>query len=386
MPTSRIGVGLVGAGFVGPHHVDAIRRLGFAEVVALAASNELSAREKAAALGVPKAYGRYEDLLDDPDVQVVHVATPNHLHAPVISAAIARGRHVVSDKPLATTVSDAEALLEQATRAGIVHAVTFNYRGNPLVQHARAAMRRGDIGRCHFVHGQYLQDWLLEPADYSWRVDPQQGGGSSSMGDIGSHWCDLAEHITGLRIVEVLAEMTTVVPQRIRPKTGRQAFEAPDHGTDVDVVDVQVDDLASLLLRFDNGAKGSVSVGQVCAGHKNDLMIEVAGATGSIRWRQERENELWIGRRHGPNELLQKDPSLVIADVARYARLPGGHQEGWSDAFANVVRDIYEFIAHGGRMTDPRPPAMATFADGCRAVRLVDAALRSARAGGWSPV
>jgi predicted dehydrogenase len=376
----------VGAGFVGPHHIDAIRRLGFVEVVALAASSERSAREKAATLDIPKAYGRYEDLLDDPDVQVVHVATPNYLHAPVVSAAITRGRHVVCDKPLATTVADAEALVEQAARAGIVHAVTFNYRGNPLVQHARAVIAQGGIGRPHFVHGHYLQDWLLESGDYSWRLDPREGGGSSSMGDIGSHWCDLAEHITGLRIVEVLAEMTTVVKQRRRPGMGRQAFEAADGESDADMVDVRVDDLASLLLRFDDAAKGSLSVGQVCAGHKNDLVVEVMGATGSMRWQQERQNELWIGRRHGPNELLQKDPSLVVPDVRRYARLPGGHQEGWSDAFANVVRDVYQFIASGGRMSDPLPATMATFADGCRAVRLVDASLRSARTGVWTRV
>jgi predicted dehydrogenase len=176
------------------------------------------------------------------------------------------------------------------------------------------------------------------------------------------------------------------VKQRKRPTIGSQAFAEADHGADVKLVDVQVDDLASLLVRFDNGAKGSLSVGQVCAGHKNDLVVEVMGHTGSVRWQQERQNELWIGRRHGANEMLQKDPSLVVPDVRRYARLPGGHQEGWSDAFANVVRDIYEFIARGGRMGDPLPPTMATFADGCRAVGLVDAALRSARAGAWTRV
>jgi predicted dehydrogenase len=382
----RIGVGIVGAGFVAPHHIDAVRRLGFADVVALAASSEPSARARAAALSVPKAYGRYEDLIADPDVQVVHVATPNYLHAPVIAAAIARGKHIVSDKPLATTAEAARALLASATQAGIVHAVTFNYRGNALVQHARALVARGEIGILHFIHGQYLQDWLLEPADYSWRLDPRQGGESSAMGDIGSHWCDLAEHVSGLRILELLAELKTVVRQRRQPGAERRAFETPADSAD-QMIEVTVEDLACLLCRFDNGALGSVSIGQVCAGHRNDLSFEICGASGSIRWTQEKQNELWIGRRHAPNNVLAKDPALVDSGAAPYARLPGGHQEGWSDAFFNVIRDVYQFIAAGGRMTDPLPPAMATFADGYRAALLVDAVLRSARAGGvWTTV
>jgi predicted dehydrogenase len=386
VPTSRIGIGIVGAGFVGPHHLDALRRLGVVDIVALATSSEESARRKADALHVPRAYGRVEALLDDPDVAVVHVATPNHLHAAVITAALARGKHVVSDKPLTTTVAEADRLVEQATRAGVVHAVTFNYRGNPLVQEARALVARGAIGVPHFVHGQYLQDWLIEPTDYSWRLDSEYGGASSAFGDIGSHWCDLAEHVTGLRIKEVLAAFTTVVRRRHRPTRAREAFEAagssPSELVDVPVVDVRVEDLASVLLRFDNGATGSVAVGQVCAGHKNDLALEVCGGSGSVRWQQERQNELWIGRRHAPNQLLQKDPSLLGPEASGYARLPGGHQEGWSDAFFNVIKDIYTFIASGARPSDPHPPAMATFADGARAVRIVDAAVRSARGGG----
>jgi len=388
MASSRapIRVGIIGAGFVAPHHVDAVRRLGFAEVVAIAASSDESARAKAAALAIPQAYGRYQDLVADPQIQVVHVAAPNHLHAAMISAAIAHGKHVVSDKPLATSVADAESLLDQAGRAGVVHVVTFNYSGNPLVQQARAAIARGDIGVPHFVLGQYLQDWLLNSTDYSWRLDPRYGGPSSAMGDIGSHWCDLAEHVTGLRIVELLAETTTVVRQRRRPAAARQAFEAAAAEA-AETIDIDVEDLASVLLRFDNGARGTLTVGQVCAGHKNDLVLEVCGATGSMRWRQEAQNELWIGRRGAPDQVLQNDPSLMSPAAAAYARLPAGHHEGWSDAFFNVIHDAYAFIAAGKGMTDPLPPALATFADGCRAARLVDATLRSAKAGGrWTSV
>ena len=379
-------MGLVGVGFVGPHHIDAVRRLGFVDVVALASSSAATARDKAQALGVPKSYGRYEALLDDPDVQVVHNATPNYLHYPVISAALARGKHVVSDKPLAMTAAEALALVDQAQRAGVVHAVTFNYRGNPIVQEARRRVARGDIGAPHFLHGWYLQDWLLNETDYSWRVEPEKGGPSAAVADIGSHWCDLAEHVSGLRIVEVLGVMSTVVGSRRRPPAPREAFADDDKTVRYDLVAVKVEDLASVLLRFDNGAIGSLSVGQVCAGHKNDLVLEICGAIGSIRWRQEDQNELWLGHRGRANEVLQKDPSLVDVAVRHYARLPGGHQEGWSDAFANVIRDIYEFIASGKSPTDRRPPTFATFDDGYRAVRIVDAILESARSGGWTAV
>ena len=267
----RIGMGIVGAGFVGPHHVDAVRRLGYVDVVAVAGSSQASAEKKAEALGARKAYGSYEALLDDPDVQVVHNATPNYLHYPVNAAAIAKGKHVVSDKPLAMTAAEGKKLLDQATKAGIVHAVTFNYRGNPLVQQARHAIARGDIGKPHFLVGYYLQDWLLKDTDYSWRLEPDKGGASSALGDIGSHWCDLAQHVSGLRITHVLGDITTVVPKRKKPQGSREAFAAADASQELDEVDIKVEDLASVLLRFDNGAKGSFSVGQVCAGHKNDL-------------------------------------------------------------------------------------------------------------------
>ncbi|HYN09408.1 MAG TPA: Gfo/Idh/MocA family oxidoreductase [Vicinamibacterales bacterium] len=383
----RIGMGLVGAGFVGPHHIDAVRRLGFVDVVAIAASTETSARAKADALGVPKAYGTYEALIDDKDVQVVHNATPNHLHYQVNAAAIARGKHIVSDKPLATTSGEARALLDQARAAGVVHAVTFNYRGNPLVQQARHMIGRGDIGRPHFVHGFYLQDWLLNDTDYSWRLEPDKGGPTSALGDIGSHWCDLAQHVTGLRIREVLADVTIVVPQRRKPSKAREAFQAGSGAENLERVDMTLEDLASVIVRFDNGARGVFSVGQVCAGHKNDLQLEVCGATGSVKWRQEQQNELWIGRRDSPNQALLKDPSLIDEPARRYAHLPGGHQESWADAFCNVMRDIYGVIAAGDARSADRPPAFATFEDGYRATCNVDAILASAKAGGtWTKV
>ncbi len=382
---TRIGMGLVGPGFVGAHHIDAVRRLGFVDVVAVAASSDASARRKADALEVPKAYGSFEALVADPDVHVVHNTTPNYLHVPVILAALARGKHVISDKPLAMTAADARQLLDAANKAGVVHAVTFNYRGNPLVQQAREMIAAGELGPVHFIHGAYLQDWLLESTDFSWRLEPEKGGASSAVGDIGSHWCDLVQHVTGCRIVEVLADLTTVVQSRLKPSGSVEAF-AKGGETAREEVQVRSEDLASILVRFDNGAKGCVSVGQVCAGHKNGLWFEVNGRRASVRWDQERQNELWIGRRDTANAVLAKDPSLLSAGARGYAHLPGGHQEAWADAFCNVMRDIYDVIA-GRRPRNPRPPAFATFEDGYHSACVVDAVLESHRRGAvWTRV
>jgi predicted dehydrogenase len=381
---TRIGMGLVGPGFVGAHHIDAVRRLGFVDVVAVSASSDASAARKAEALGVPKAYGSFEALAEDPDVHVIHNTTPNHLHTPVIMAALARGKHVISDKPLAVTGIEAKALWDAAERAGVVHAVTFNYRGNPLVQQARAMIAAGEIGPLHFVHGSYLQDWLLHPTDFSWRLEPDKGGASSAIGDIGSHWCDLVQHVTGSQISAVLADLTTVVKTRFKPAQSTEAFSrAGERGNPVTI---DSEDLATVLVRFENGARGCVTVGQVCAGHKNDLWFEVNGQASSLRWHQERQNELWLGRRDGPNGMLLKDPSLLVPAASRYAHLPGGHQEAWSDAFRNVVHDIYSYIADGGRRAGTTP-TFPTFEDGYRAACIVDSILESHKRGGvWTRV
>jgi len=379
-------MGLVGAGFIGPHHLEAVRRLGFVDVVAIADSSDAVARQKADALGVPKAYGSYEALLADPDIHVVHNATPNFLHHPVNMAAIAAGKHIVSDKPLAMTSAQARELLDAATAKGVVHAVTFNYRGNPLVQQARTMIQKGEIGPPRFIHGYYLQDWLLYDTDYSWRLEPDKGGESSAMGDIGSHWCDLAQHVSGLRITEVLADLTTVIPTRKKPVGSRIAFAQAGADDKYEPVDIKVEDLCSVLVRFENGAKGTFSVGQVCAGHKNDLILEINGGQASLRWHQEAQNELWIGNRSTGNMILQKDPSLMDPDVAGYAKLPGGHQEAWPDAFRNILKTVYEHIAEGRPMND-RAPMFASFEDGWRANAVIDAVLASHRNGNvWTKV
>ena len=378
-------MGLVGPGFIAAQHIEAVRRLGDVEVVALAGSSPDSARRRAAEWCVERAYGDYRQLIADPDVDVVHNTTPNHLHLEVSLAALTARKHVISDKPLSDSAEHSRALWDAARRAGVAHVVTFNYRGNPLVQEARSMVSRGDLGPLCYVHGQYLQDWLADERVYSWRLDPARGGASSALRDIGSHWCDLAEHVTGLRIEAVLADLGTVVAQRELPGAGGGTFSrTTTRGRRK--VRIRSEDLASVLLRFRGGAKGCVAIGQVLHGHKNDLQLEVCGRKASVRWLQERQNELWVGRFGQPSTVIGKDPSILSADAARYAHLPAGHQEGWADAFRNVIADAYQWIREGASAR-ARPAALATFADGYRSDLLVETVLASHAAGGvWRKV
>jgi predicted dehydrogenase len=378
-------MGLVGPGFIAAQHIEAVRRLGDVEVVALAGSSVDSARRRAAAWCVDRAYGDYRELISDPDVDVVHNTTPNHLHLEVSMAALTARKHVISDKPLSDSAEHSRALWDAARRAGVAHVVTFNYRGNPLVQQARSMVSGGDLGPLCYVHGQYLQDWLADERVYSWRLDPARGGSSSALRDIGSHWCDLAEHVTGLRIEAVLADLATVVAQReVSRAAGGTFSRTTTRGRRK--VRIKSEDLATVLLRFRGGAKGCVAIGQVLPGHKNDLQLEVCGRAASVRWLQERQNELWVGRFGQPSTVIGKDPSILSADAARYAHLPAGHQEGWADAFRNVIADAYQWIREGAK-AQARPAALATFADGYRSDLLVEAMLASHAAGGmWRKV
>ena len=381
----KIGMGLIGPGFIAAHHIDAVRRLGDVDVVAIAGSSQASADKKAQEYKVERAYGDYQSLIADPDVQVIHNTTPNHLHFPVIMAALVAGKHVISDKPLAINPEQGRTLRDTAVAAKVANVVTFNYRGNPLVQQARSMVVNGECGQLSFVHGFYLQDWMTDPNVFSWRSDPAKGGASSALGDIGSHWCDVAEHVSGLKIASVLADLTTVIPTRYSAGGSAEAFSSKSGGERTPV-EVQSEDLASVLLRFENGAKGSFSVGQVLPGHKNDLQLEVNGRSLSLKWRQEEQNELWIGHHDRPNEIMAKDPSLVSPQALRYTHLPGGHQESWADAFRNLMADAYAWI-RAGATPDTKPDMLPTFEDGYRSTLLIDAMLRSHAAGSvWQSV
>jgi predicted dehydrogenase len=374
-------MGLVGPGFIAAQHIEAARRLGFVDVVAIAGSSLASARRKAEQLCVDRAHGSWQELVADPDIDVVHNTTPSYLHLPVSLGALQAGKHIVSDKPLALDTAECRVLCGAAEKAAVANAVTFNYRGNPMVQQMRAMIADGAIGRQVFVHGHYLQDWLTDDQAYSWRLDPAKGGRSSALADIGSHWCDLAEHVTGSRIVSVLADLATIVPTRYAAGSS-EAFAARTR-TEASPVAVHAEDLATVLVRMENGARGVFTVGQVLPGHKNNLQLEVCGREASLRWNQEQQNELWMGRYDAPSSLLTKDPALLLPGAQAIAHLPAGHQEGWASAFTNVLAGIYAWIGAGGA-PGGEGPIVCTFAGAARTVALVESMLAShARGGVW---
>jgi predicted dehydrogenase len=381
----KLGMGLVGPGFIASYHFDAVRRLGDVEVVGLAGSSKESAVRKAAEFKVPRAYANYQELIADPEIDVVHNTTPNYLHFPVSLMALRAGKHVISDKPLAISAEEGRQLRDAALESGRANIMMFNYRGNPLVDQARSMVLNGEIGPLQFIHGFYLQDWMVDAGIYSWRSDTARMGASSALSDIGTHWCDLAQYLTGAHVELVLADMATVIPVRYSDGITHETFTHSRHPRG-EPKQVQGEDLASVLLRFDNGARGCFSVGQVIPGHKNDLQIEVCGRSGSLRWLQEQPNELWVGRYGEPNHIITKDAELLVEAAQRHMRMPAGHQAGWADAFFNIVADAYEWIrAEAAPAT--RPPATATFDDGYRICCVIDALVRSHAAGGvWQKV
>lgn len=381
----RIKAALIGAGFVGPAHVEAVRRLGYVDVVALAGSDQPRAAAKAAALHIPQAYGDYRAVLADPAIEVVHNCTPNHLHLQINREALAAGKHVISEKPLALTPAEADELASLAATAGVANAVCFNYRAYPLVQEMQARIARGDLGEVRLVHGSYLQDWLLLETDYNWRVDPVRGGASRAVADIGSHWIDTVEFVTGRRVTAVLADLGTFLPIRQLPAAGAETFTgstASTGGAGGTAATISTEDCATVLLRFDNGAKGSLTISQISPGRKNRLQFEVDGSREAFAWDQERPSELWIGRRSEANSQLLRDPALLTEQARAYAHYPGGHNEGWPDGLKNLCAQFYAYVAAGkDPLRDPAP--FPTFATGARLVRVVAAVLESHRRGTW---
>jgi predicted dehydrogenase len=378
-----IKAAVIGTGFIGPAHVEALRRLGFVEVVALCGRNPERTKQKADQLSVPKTYSDYRKLLDDPEVEVVHNASPNFLHFEVNKAILESGKHCVSEKPLTPTTRESRELVKLAqSKPKQVNAVCFNYRFYPLSQQAKAMVEAGELGDVYAIQGTYLQDWLISPTGYSWRLDPKVAGPTSAFGDLGSHFVDLVTFITGRTITEVFSDFQTTHPLRKRPKASAEAFSGVAHRPeDMEDVTIEVDDFANVLFHLDNGAKGVCSISQVSAGRKNWLSYEIMGAKCALGGELERPNELWIGRRDGPNETYIKDPVLMKEPAQKYAHYPGGHPEGYPSAFKNLFANIYRRIAGESKGGD-----YPTFEDGHRIVAIVEAAVTSAKEGRWIQV
>ena len=378
---STLGAAVIGTGFIGTVHVEALRRIGVQVHGVLGSSPERGA-ERAAALGVPKAYVSLEELLSDEQVDVVHVTSPNHLHVPQAAAILASGRHVVSEKPLAMTASESADLVEQAAAAGVVNAVNFNIRFYPLHQHVREIVAAGDLGDVRFVTGRYFQDWLLHETDWNWRLEPAKGGALRAVGDIGSHWLDLATFLTSQPIVSVLADMATFISVREQPRGPVETFST-ERSADTIPREMGTEDVASILLRFASGARGAVSVSQISPGRKNSLQWEIDGSAASAAFDTETPDHLWVGHRDRPNEILMRNPALMSEAGRLAAALPGGHVEGFADTFSALFRAVYADVVNGHPAE--RPP-YATFADGHDEMLVGDAVAASAREGRWVDV
>jgi predicted dehydrogenase len=368
--------GIVGAGFIGTVHARSARLAG-ARLAGVATSTPERSRDAAARLGAERAFATPAELVASDEIDVVHICSPNATHAELATAALEHGKHVICEKPLAVSSAQADALVRSAASAGRVGTVPFVYRFHPLVREARERVRSGSLGPVRLITGGYLQDWLASPEDDNWRVDARLGGPSRAFADIGSHWCDLVEFITGERITALCAQTATVFGERADAGSAR-AF-AGAAATDGARRAVRTEDAVTAVFRTGSGAHGTFAVSQVSPGRKNHLHVEIACAEASVRFEQERPETLWLGRRGG-SELVQRDPGVLGADAARYAIVPGGHPQGYLDCFDLFVADTY------AAMAGEAPDGLPTFADGARSAHLIDAVLASAAAGGWVEV
>lgn len=380
---STIGVGVAGTGFIGPAHVEGLRRNGI-QVLGLVESTPETAREKAAELGIPRAYSSYESMLADPDIDIIHLATPNLLHHPHAKAALLAGKHVVCEKPLAMNQRESAELVKLAAEMGKVNAVNFNIRMYPMVQQARSLVQSGEIGDLFILQGSYLQDWLLFDTDWNWRLEPDLGGTLRAVGDIGSHWLDLMTFVTGQRVEEVFADFRTFHPIRKKPAKPLETFTGKLlQPSDYVEQPIYTEDYATILLHYENGVRGVVTVAQVCSGRKNRLFFEINGSKSSLAWDGENPNELWIGNRSAPNQIVMKDPSLLSSEAKQTASYPGGHTEGFPDTFKQLYKKVYDYIFAGDLSKTPDFP---TFADGHYEMVLCEAIERSAKEGKWIKV
>ena len=375
----KIRTGIIGTGFIGPVHVEAVRRTCLADVAALAEADEKTARAKADQLGIQKAYGDYRMLLEDEGIDVVHIAVPNHMHYTVVKEALARGKHVVCEKPLAMNVDEGRELASLAHRSGRVCAMNLNCRAYPLVQQVKAMSQAGELGRIFSVGGSYQQDWLFKETDYNWRLEPELSGSSRAVVDIGSHWFDTIEYVTGLRVKRVCADFATFHPIRRKPRKSLETYSNKIlTADDYEDIPIKTEDYASVLLRFDNGGHGSFTANQVAAGRKNRLYFEIYGSKCSAVFDSEHPNELLIGHRDGGNVTMMKDPSLMLDAARGYNSYPGGHTEGFADTVKHTMLRIYQAIADGRTRGD-----FPNFSDGLRELELCGAICRSAAEEKW---
>jgi len=379
-----INAAVIGTGYIGPLTIEALRRIGDVRVKAICDANLELAKKIAAKYNIDKIYTDWREIMADRSIDVVHTCSPNSLHYPMNKAAIEAGKHILSEKPLAMTLAEAEELTLLAEKSGIVTGVNFCYRYYPLVLEMALRVLRGRAGEVRMVTGTWFQDWLSRPKDWSWRLERKEAGPSNTAADLGSHWFDLVQFITGMKVVEVMADFSTLIPVRRKPMQQVIAFETSTKAHFKEVR-VELEDYAAILFRLSNGAPGSFTTCQAATGRKSDTELQVYGSAYSLAWDHRRSNHLWIGYRDKPNETLIEGPILQDPDSASYASLPAGHPLGYHDALLNLFKDFYEDVKAGGNETKrafPRP----TFHDGAEEMRILKAIVDSVKKRGWVKV
>ena len=361
----RIKASVIGLGFIGVAHVDALKRLPGVDVIA--AVDACGIDEKAAMLDVPNAFSDYREMIEVCKPDCIHICTPNYLHREIAIYALERGIHVVCEKPMAMDSEEARKMVAAAKRSGLVNAVNFHNRFYPVNHQLKTMIQNGELGKIQNIHGVYLQDCFLKDTDFNWRMLSQNGGRTRVISDIGSHWIDLAEYVIGQKVTEVFAEFQRTYATRKR-KTG-DAYEE---------MAIDTEDNAFLMFRFSGGAIGSMAVSQLTPGKKNQTAYTVAGTKMSAAWDSEQISDLWLGLRDEPNRVLTKDPALLDAETAAITAYPGGHVEGFPDAFRQNFTAIYKAIR--GEASSNR---FATFEDGLHQMEICDKLFESAQKGAW---
>ncbi len=375
----KIKTAVIGSGFMGKVHTEAIRRLGNVDVVAVAASPARDARAVAHHFDVPHSTGNWKSLVEDPEVEAVHLCTPNALHFPMAKAFMEAGKHVLCEKPLAVSSTEAAEMVRLAKEHKVANATNHNLRYYPVVQHIRAMAEAGELGEILVVQGTYSQDWLLYDTDYNWRIEAKDNGPSRVVGDIGSHWMDMIQHLTGLPITALCADTQTFHKTRKKPMKSIETFAGKTLSPeDYEEVTIETEDFASVLVRLGDRARGAYTVSQVSSGNKNRFQIEIYGTKCGVRWNQEVPDELWIGHRNAPNQVILKDPSLLLGHAAGYADLPGGHSEGYDDTHKQLFKRFYNRILHPHAHIE-----YPTFEDGLRGLKLIEAVMESAAQRAW---
>lgn len=383
----QLRIGVIGAGFTGQQHIEAIRRIPGTEVKALSESNSDVAAKKSEQLGINKYYLDYRDMLRDPEIDIIHNCTPNNMHFTINKDIILSGKHVYSEKPLAVSTDESCKLLELAIEHGVAHGVNFNYRQNSMVQEMRERIVSSDNCRIFMVRGHYLQDWLLYETDYDWRMDPKIGGPSRAVADIGSHWFDAAQFVTGKKIASVFAHLITMHPERIRCRKTNETFSANRSQScdpDSERIPITSEDAAFIIIKFDDGTPGGLAISQVSAGRKNDIRLAVDCNDYSLEWEQEDPDKLWVGRRDKPNELLYSSSEMLTGNAKRYATLPSGHSVSWHDALRNGINEFYKAIRNDSFRAENQH--YATFREGHQIMQIMEACLESSKKNMWVDV